>query len=185
MIYTETPLAGLLVIELEMNRDSRGHFARTWCRDDFDAHGIDAEFTQCGASFNHRRGTLRGLHYQSAPHQEAKLIRCTRGRVYDVAVDIRQDSPTFGRWRAAELSAETGRMFYIPTGFAHGFQTLEDDTELFYQITAPYHPPAARGICWDDPSLAIPWPVKDPILSDRDRELPAIGEQTREAAAAC
>jgi dTDP-4-dehydrorhamnose 3,5-epimerase len=185
MIFRQTELAGLTVIDLEMSRDQRGHFARTWCRDEFAAHGIDAEFTQCGASFNHRRGTLRGLHFQIAPHDEAKLIRCTRGRVYDVAVDLRPGSPTRGQWRATELCAETGRMIYIPSGFAHGFQTLDDDSELFYQITAAYRPEAARGVRWDDPSLAIPWPVEDPILSARDRALPPITELLGEALASC
>lgn len=185
MIFTKTPLAGLMIIDLEMSQDSRGHFARTWCRDEFEAHGIDAEFTQCGTSFNHRRGTLRGLHYQCAPHEEAKLIRCTRGRVYDVAVDIRDSSPTRGQWFATELSADNGGMFYIPTGFAHGFQALEDNTELLYQITAPYQPGSARGIRWNDAGLSIPWPVGDPILSDRDGELPVLQEPEREALATC
>lgn len=185
MIFTETNFAGLMVIDLEKSQDNRGHFARTWCRDEFTAHGINAEFIQCGASLNHRRGTLRGLHYQTVPHEEAKLIRCTRGCAYDVAVDIRENSSTRGQWYATELSAETGRMIYIPAGFAHGFQALEDETELSYQITAPYYADAARGIRWDDPDLSIPWPVKDPILSDRDRALPPITEQFCEALAAC
>ena len=143
--------------------------ARTFCREEFQARGLACEFVQCSTSFNRHRGTLRGLHFQDAPYAETKLVRCTRGRVFDVAVDLRAGSTTRGRWSATELSAETGRMVYIPAGFAHGFQTLEDDTELFYQISVPYRPEAARCIAWDDPSLAIAWPLADPVLSARDR----------------
>lgn len=185
MIFQETGLEGMKVIDPEPSSDSRGHFTRTWCAETFRARGIDAAFVQCGASFNHRRGTLRGLHYQAAPHEEAKLIRCTRGRVWDVALDLRVGSPTMGEWRAVELAADTGRMVYLPEGFAHGFQTLEDESELFYQISAAYIPEAARGVRWDDPELAIPWPLADPILSEKDRGLPPFAVQRGEALVTC
>jgi dTDP-4-dehydrorhamnose 3,5-epimerase len=176
MIFRETGLEGLKTIELDRNEDERGYFARTWCREEFTAHGIDIAFSQCSTSFNRHRGTLRGLHFQAPPHGEAKLVRCTRGCVFDVAVDLRSASPTRGQWRAVELSAATGNMFFIPDGFAHGFQTLEDDTEIFYQISTPYSPASARGIRWDDADLAIDWPVADPILSDKDRGHPPVRE---------
>ncbi len=176
MIFRDAGLDGVIVIEPERTEDERGHFARTWCRDAFAGRGLPVDFAQCNTSFNRRRGTLRGLHYQAAPHEEAKLIRCTRGRVFDVAVDVRPGSATLGRWCAAELSADNGRMVFIPGGFAHGFQTLEDASELFYQMSAAYAPEAVRGIRWDDPELAIDWPVADPILSERDRTLPGLDQ---------
>ena len=186
MIFGHTSLDGLFAIEAEKRIDDRGYFARTWCLDEFYAHGLELGFTQCSTSFNRRRGTLRGLHYQAAPHAEAKLVRCTTGRLFDVAVDLRPDSPTRGRWHAEELSADNCCMLYIPAGFAHGFQTLEDETELFYQISEPYHAEAARGVRWDDPDLAIAWPLADPILSPRDRALPPLAElQPLEEAAPC
>lgn len=174
MIFVETELAGVFIIEPERMADARGFFARTWCRDAFADHGIDASFVQCGASYNRRRATLRGLHYQAPPYAEAKLVRCVRGAAFDVAVDLRPGSASFGRWTAVELSAANGRMVYLPQGVAHGFQTLVDDTELSYQISAPYRAEAARGVRWDDPDLAIAWPLGDPILSDRDRALPPL-----------
>lgn len=168
MIFRKTELEGVLLIEPERIADARGHFSRTWCHGEFESHGLDAAFVQCNTSFNHHRGTLRGLHYQAPPHEEGKLIRCTRGRLFDVAVDVRVHSATRGKWCATELSADNGRMVFIPGGCAHGFQTLEDATEIFYQMTADYVPDAARGLRWDDPTLAIDWPVSDPIMSERD-----------------
>ena len=176
MIFHDTGLPGVIVIEPERAEDERGHFARTWCREAFEKRGIAADFTQCNTSFNHRRGTLRGLHYQAPPHQEAKLIRCTRGRVFDVAIDVRPGSATLGKWCAAELSEDNCRMVFIPVGFAHGFQTLADASEVFYQMSPAHAPEAARGIRWNDPALDIPWPVADPILSERDATHAFLGE---------
>ncbi len=174
MRFLETPLAGAFVIEPERRADDRGFFARSWCREEFAARGLDPALAQCNISYNRRRGTLRGLHYQAAPHGEAKLVRCTRGAVFDVIVDLRPGSPTRGRWHAIELGAENRRMVYAPDGFAHGFQALADDTELFYQMSVPYEPASARGIRFDDPTLAIAWPIADPLVSERDRALPAL-----------
>jgi dTDP-4-dehydrorhamnose 3,5-epimerase len=169
-----TGISGVVVIDPEPSVDHRGHFARTFDRAAFAGLGLAVDYAECATSLNLKAGTLRGLHYQAAPHEEAKLIRCTRGRVFDVAVDLREGSPSYGMFFATELSAETARMIYIPEGCAHGFQSLEDMSELSYQISVPYRPDAARGIRWDDPQLAIPWPLADPILSDRDRALPTL-----------
>ena len=176
MRFAELPLAGAFVIAPERHRDARGWFARTFCRDEFAAHGLDGDFVQCSVSFNARRGTLRGMHFQRPPHAETKLVRCTRGAVFDVAVDIRRNSPTFGRWFAVELTADNRRAFYIPAGFAHGFQTLADDSELFYQMSTFYEPNSARGIRWDDDDIAIAWPLAATMLSDRDRNFPLLRE---------
>ena len=132
-------------------------------------HGLDPRLVQCNISFNRKRGTLRGMHYQAAPHGEAKLIRCTRGAIYDVIVDLHRDSPAFKKWVAAELTAENRSMLFVPEGLAHGFQTLEDDTEVFYQMSEFYHPESARGVRWDDPAFGIRWPLAQPIMSDKDR----------------
>ena len=179
MIFSELPLHGALLIEPERREDERGFFARTFCADEFSARGLVPAVAQCNVSFNRRRGTLRGLHYQRAPHAEVKLVRCTRGAVYDVIVDIRPGSPTFGRWRAVELSAENRAMLYIPEGFAHGFQTLCDDTELFYQMSTAYVPHAAAGIRWDDPELAIEWPADARAISAGDLALPTLAQVVR------
>jgi dTDP-4-dehydrorhamnose 3,5-epimerase len=167
--FAPTPLAGAYLVELERLADDRGFFARSFCQNEFKAKGLDPCLAQCNVSFNARRGTLRGLHYQDKPHEEAKLVRCTRGAIWDVIVDLRQDSPTRLRWHAAELSAENRAAFYVPKGFAHGFQTLADDTEVLYQMSEFYQPELARGVRWDDPKLAIAWPIPDPVLSPRDR----------------
>lgn len=172
MIFRETPLAGAFVLEAERIEDERGFFARTYSREEWTAHGLDPEIAQCSVSFNHRRGTLRGLHFQTAPFEEVKLVRCTRGSIWDVIVDIRPGSPTRGRHFAAVLSAEARNALYIPKGFAHGFITLEDDAEVFYQISAPYSAEHARGYRWDDPAFAIPWPEPATVISDRDLNLP-------------
>ena len=169
MKLTPTPLAGAYVVELERISDERGFFARSFCQDEFRRHGLKSAIAQCNVSWNSRRGTLRGLHYQAAPHEEAKVVRCTRGAIWDVIVDLRESSPTRWRWHALELNAENRLAFYVPEGFAHGFQTLADDSEVLYQMSEFYHPDLARGLRWDDPKLGIGWPLPDPILSPRDR----------------
>jgi len=172
VIFTPTPLAGALLVEMEPRKDPRGWFARTWCAREFGAQGLDARLVQCSASFNARRGTLRGLHWQAAPHAEAKLVRCTRGAIWDVIVDLRAGAATYTRHFAVELTQENGRALFIPEGFAHGFVTLADDTEVFYQMTEYYEPAAARGARWNDPAFGIPWPVTTPILHERDTRYP-------------
>lgn len=169
MILRPTSLPGLLVLDPEPKADERGWFARTWCRREFEERGIGFAPVQCSASFNARRGTLRGLHYQAPPHAEAKIVRCTRGRVFDVAVDLRPDSPCFRRWHAEELAADTARALFIPAGFAHGFLTLEDASEVFYMIDTPYRPASARGVRWNDPAFGIPWPGTPAVICERDR----------------
>jgi dTDP-4-dehydrorhamnose 3,5-epimerase len=175
MIFRETPLPGAWVLEPERFEDERGFFARTYCRRDFADRGLDPEIAQCSVSYNHRKGTLRGLHFQAAPHEEVKLVRVTRGAVWDVIVDVRPGSPTFKKYFGVILSAAAGNALYIPKGLAHGFQTLEDATEVFYQISAFYAPEAARGYRWDDPAFAIPWPEPPSVISDKDRNLPLFG----------
>jgi dTDP-4-dehydrorhamnose 3,5-epimerase len=169
VIFRATKMPAVYLVEPERRADERGFFARTWCQQEFAAHGLNPSLVQCNISYNRLKGTLRGMHYQAAPHGEAKLIRCTRGAIYDVIVDLRADSPTFKQWLAAELTADNRSMLFAPEGLAHGFQTLADDTEVFYQMSEFYHPEAARGVRWDDPAFGIRWPLPDPILSDRDR----------------
>jgi dTDP-4-dehydrorhamnose 3,5-epimerase len=177
MIFHSTGLEGSYLIEPARFTDERGSFARTWCAEEFAAHGLAQQFSQCSTSSNNREGTLRGLHFQLAPAAEAKLVRCVRGRIFDVIVDLRPCSPTCLGWFAAELDAASQRMIYVPEGFAHGFQTLEDDSEVFYQISAPYRAELARGVRWDDPALSIPWPAtRQRIISARDSTLPTLGE---------
>lgn len=172
MIFKETPLAGAFVLEAERIEDERGFFARSYSREEFAVHGLDPEIAQCSISYNHRRGTLRGMHFQTAPFEEVKLVRCTRGSIWDVIVDIRTGSPTRGQCFAVVLSAEARNALYIPKGFAHGFITLEDAAEVFYQISASYSAEHARGYRWDDPTFAIPWPEPATVISERDRNLP-------------
>ncbi len=173
MIFKPTGLEGAFVIELERIEDERGHFARTWCAEEFRARGLNPRVVQCSVSFNRRRATLRGLHYQAEPYAEAKLVRVTRGRIYDVVVDLRPDSPSFKRWFALELGADDQKMLYSPEGFAHGFQTLADDTEVLYQISESYRPEAARGVRWNDPALSIEWPLAElVVISKRDSAYP-------------
>lgn len=175
MIFTATAIPGAFIVDIERKEDSRGFFARVSCIDEFAAYGLSFELVQASVSWNKRRGTLRGLHYQAAPHAEAKIVRCTAGSIFDVLVDIRPDAPSFGRWLGIELSAESRRSVFVPKGVAHGFQTLTDDTEIYYQMSAPYHPAAARGIRWNDPALAIEWPLPNAaILSDADSALPDL-----------
>lgn len=169
MKFLPTPLSGAYVIELEPIEDERGFFARSFCQNEFREHGLDPVVAQCNVSFNRKRGTLRGLHYQAEPHAEAKLVRCTRGAIWDVIVDLREDSSTARKWHAIELTADNRRALYIPPGLAHGFQTLEDDSEVLYQMSEYFHPESARGVRWDDPVLAIDWPLPNPVLSRKDQ----------------
>lgn len=172
MKFTPTALAGLLELEFERLADPRGWFVRVYDEREFAARGLATSFPEHSESRNLRRGTIRGLHWQREPHAETKVIRCTRGAAYDVLVDVRKDSPTFGRWHALELRAENAAGVYVPPGFAHGYQTLEDDTELHYLISVPYVAAAARGIAYDSAVLAIPWPLPVAVISERDRGLP-------------
>jgi dTDP-4-dehydrorhamnose 3,5-epimerase len=170
--FTETLLAGTLLIELDLLHDDRGFFARTFDADEFRRRGLDPTVVQCSTSFNERAGTLRGLHYQAEPDGECKLVRCTRGAIYDVAVDLRRDSGTYCRWFAIELAPDSARMLYLPAGIAHGFQTLVDSSEVAYQMSHVYVPEQARGVRWDDPAFAIDWPEAQRTISDRDRAYP-------------
>jgi dTDP-4-dehydrorhamnose 3,5-epimerase len=170
--FVPTPLAGAFVIELDMLEDERGHFARTFDAQEFERHGLDPAVVQCNTSFNARAGTLRGMHYQAEPEGEAKLVRCTRGAIFDVIVDLRPGSDTYREWFGAELTADNGRMLYVPVGFAHGFQTLVDESEVHYQMSHHYVPGQARGVRFDDPAFGIEWPLTDLIVSDRDRQFP-------------
>lgn len=172
MRFTETPLGGAFLIDLEPVEDERGFFARTYCEEEFRRRGLDARIAQCSMAFSRRRGTLRGMHYQREPYAEVKLVRCTRGSVYDVIIDLRPHSPTFRHWLGAELTAANRRMLYIPTGFAHGYQTLEDETEITYQMSVPYHPEAAAGVRWDDPAFGVRWPLAVSVIAERDRSYP-------------
>jgi dTDP-4-dehydrorhamnose 3,5-epimerase len=174
MRFRETPLPGAWVIEPELLADERGWFARTYDAGEFAARGLDGAVAQCNASFNARRDTVRGLHYQAEPHGESKLVRCVRGKIFDVAVDLRRESPTYRRWHGVELSAENRLAYYIPAGLAHGFQTLADGCEVLYQMGHEYVPEAARGVRFDDPAFAIEWPAPQGELtvSDRDRAYP-------------
>ena len=169
MIFTETPLSGASLIELDPVRDERGWFARTFDAEEFRERGLDPDVVQCSTSFNERAGTLRGMHYQEEPHGEPKLVRCTRGAIYDVIVDLRPDSPTYCEWFGTELTAENMRMLYIPVGVAHGFQTLVESSEVHYQMGHEYVPEAARGVRWDDPAFGIQWPATERrLISERD-----------------
>jgi dTDP-4-dehydrorhamnose 3,5-epimerase len=170
LIFTETELSGAFIIDVERLEDERGFFARTWCEREFEARGINARLAQCNVSFNKKKGTLRGMHYQVAPHEEAKLVRCTMGAIFDVIVDLRRESPTFKKWVAVELNERNRRMLYVPEGFAQGFQTLEDDTEVFYQMSEFYAPEHARGLRWNDPAFQIRWPEAETVISPRDQQ---------------
>jgi dTDP-4-dehydrorhamnose 3,5-epimerase len=174
MQFRETVLSGVWIVEVDPAADERGFFARTFCADTFAESGLVSDFPQCSISFNRTRGTLRGLHLQCEPHGEAKLVRCTAGALFDVAVDLRRTSSTFGRWVGVTLSAQNRRAFYISEGCAHGFLTLVDNTEVFYQISRRYVPEAFRGVRWNDPDLAITWPIPIEIISPRDAALPPL-----------
>lgn len=172
MVFTETTLEGAFVIELEKHEDERGFFARTFCRKEFEAHDLNPNLVQSNISFNKKKGTLRGMHYHIAPHQEAKLVSCLKGATYDVIIDLRADSPSYRQWFAVELSAENYKMLYIPERFAHGFQTLEDNTVVLYQMSEFYHPECARGVRWDDPVFEIRWPLSNRVMSKKDLNYP-------------
>jgi dTDP-4-dehydrorhamnose 3,5-epimerase len=174
MHFSELPIPGAYRIEIERREDHRGFFARTFCADEFCTRGLMSEFVQQSISFNVRTGTLRGLHYQANPHAETKLIRCTAGSVFDVLVDLRRSSPTFGRWHAETLTADNHHMLYIPVGCAHGFQTLEEGSEVLYEITPAFVPEAARGLAHDDPAVGIDWPLPNPVLSAADQGRPRL-----------
>ncbi|HXG22426.1 MAG TPA: dTDP-4-dehydrorhamnose 3,5-epimerase [Methylomirabilota bacterium] len=172
MIFTETKLKGAFVIEPERLEDQRGFFARTWCQKEFVAHGLNPRLVQMSVVFSKKKGTLRGMHYQVAPHEEVKIARCTRGAIYDVIIDLRPESPTFKEYVGVVLSAENRTMLYVPERFAQGYQTLEDNTEVVYQMSEFYAPECARGVRWNDPAFAIKWPLADPIMIERDRNYP-------------
>ena len=172
MRLTTTWIPGACVIEPEEQADERGFFARVFCGDEFARHGLNPNLAQCSISFNNLRGTLRGLHCQVKPHEEAKLVRCTQGAIFDVALDLRRDSPAYLKWHGVELSAQNRRMLYIPEGCAHGLLTLSDDTEVHYHISEFHHPECAQGVRWDDPAFAIAWPEPARAISERDRGYP-------------
>jgi dTDP-4-dehydrorhamnose 3,5-epimerase len=174
MIFTELPLPGAFAVDLQELRDERGFFARSYCAAEFAAKGLGPELRQCSVSYNARRGTLRGLHYQDAPHEEHKLVRCTAGAIYDVIVDIRQSSPTYRRWYGAELTMANRRSLFIPPGFAHGFVSLTDGAEVYYMISAAHAPEFSRGLRWNDPALAIQWPLAPTVISARDAAYPLM-----------
>jgi len=172
MLFKETALPGVFEIRLAPHTDERGFFARSWCRNEFEQHGLNSSLVQCNISFNKKKGTLRGMHDQAAPHAEAKVVRCTSGAIYDVAIDIRPASPTFKKWVGVTLSAQERNMLYVPEGFLHGFLTLADNTEIFYQMSEFYHPELQRGFRWDDPAFGIKWPSEVVVISERDRTYP-------------
>ncbi len=175
MIFTETTLKGAFIIEPELHEDERGFFARTFCQEEFEAHGLNINWVQCNISFNSKQGTLRGMHYQTAPYEEIKLVRCTMGSIYDVIIDLRSDSPTFKQWLGIELSADNRRMLYVPENFAHGFQTLVDHTEVHYQMSVFYNPEYSKGLRWNDPVFKILWPPsRQRILSPTDQRYPTF-----------
>lgn len=170
MIFTETKLIGAFVIEPERNDDVRGFFARNWSEKEFAEQGLVSHYVEANISFSHKTGTLRGMHYQEAPYGQVKLVRCTAGAIYDVIVDLRSDSPTFKQWTAVELTAQNHLTLYVPLGFAHGFQTLADDSEVTYQVSSVYHPESSTGIRWNDPAFGISWPDGERVIIARDRE---------------
>jgi dTDP-4-dehydrorhamnose 3,5-epimerase len=172
VIFLPTALPGAFVVEMEKREDARGFFARSWCVREFEEHGLNPRLVQCNVSLNRAKGTLRGMHYQVAPFAEAKLVRCPRGAIHDVILDLRPDSPAYLGHVAVELSDANHRMLYVPEGCAHGFQTLADDTEVFYQMSEFYSPEHARGVRWDDPAFGLPWPSDERIIADRDRAYP-------------
>jgi dTDP-4-dehydrorhamnose 3,5-epimerase len=178
MKFVETKLEGAYLIEPERFEDERGFFARTFCREEFEAHGLNPNVAQCNISFNKKKGTLHWMHYQIAPYDEAKLVRCTKGAIYDVIIDLRPESSSFKEWIAMELTEENRRMLYIPKSFAHRFQTLEDNTKVFYMMGKFYHPEYARGERWDDPAFGIEWSFPEIIVSDKDNRWPLFEENS-------
>lgn len=172
MIFRETKLKGAFIIEVEKREDDRGFFARAWCKKEFEEHGLTANTVQSNIAFSKRKGTLRGLHYQGAPYGEVKVVRCTLGSLYDVLVDLRPGSSTYRQWVGVELASDNYKMVYVPEGFAHGYQTLEDNTEVTYQVSQFYFPDFERGIRYDDPGIGIDWPLLVKIISDKDKGWP-------------
>lgn len=172
MIFTETKLLGAFLIEPEKNQDERGFFARNWSQREFAEHELVSNFVESNISFSRRKGTLRGMHYQAAPHGQVKLVRCTAGAIYDAIIDLRPESPTFKQWISVELTAQNHLMLYVPLNFAHGFQTLKSNTEITYQVSSPYHPQSSTGIRWNDPAFGITWPNDERVILARDREYP-------------
>jgi dTDP-4-dehydrorhamnose 3,5-epimerase len=169
MLFTETALKGAYIIEIKKLIDDRGFFARSWCQNEFETHGLNSRIVQANVSYNKKKGTLRGMHYQQTPYEETKLVRCTKGAIYDVVIDLRPTSPTFAQWIGVELTAGNYRMLYVPENFAHGFQTLADDSEVTYQVSQFYTPGAENGIRWDDPAFNIEWPLAIQVISEKDR----------------
>ena len=175
MIFTQTDLEGAYIVDIEPHRDERGYFARVWCSHEFEEQGLNTDLVQCSVAYNYKKGILRGMHYQNQPYAEVKLVRCTKGAVYDVIVDLRVDSPTHLKWVSVELTEENHRMLYVPEGFAHGYITLKDDTELFYQMSEFYVPGAGAGVRWNDPAFGIEWPdVGDILIPDKDQMWPLL-----------
>ena len=172
VIFKPAELPGAYVIEPERHEDVRGYFARTFCEKDFSGRGLETRIAQCSVSFSHKKGTLRGMHYQLSPFEEVKLVRCDRGAIYDVIIDLRRESPTFKKYFAVHLDAQNGKMLYVPAGFAHGFQTLEDNTEVFYQMSQVYSAEHARGVRWNDPAFGIRWPEDQRTILERDQNYP-------------
>ena len=175
MIFTETKLAGAYLVELERHEDERGFFALSWSAKEFVARGLDARLVECNVSFNRKAGTLRGMHYQQSPHGQIKLVRCTRGAIFDVIIDLRPDSPTFKQWVGVELTADNHSALYVPEDFAHGFQTLTGDSEVLYQMSSPYEPSAGRGVRWNDPAIRIELPLPVNVIAERDATFPLLG----------
>ncbi len=178
MEFTETALKGAFLVGLRRITDERGFFARGWCRDEFAAHGLNPNMVQLNTAASHRKGTLRGMHYQTAPHEEAKFVRCTRGALFDVIVDLRPGSPTHRHWFGAELSGDNGLMLYVPEGFAHGYETLTNDTEMYYLTAAAYAPGSARGVRYNDPGFGISWPLPVEVISEADASWPDYAKRS-------
>ena len=173
MIFTETKLKGAFIIDIERREDERGFFARAWCQKEFEAHGLNTRWVQANLAFSKKKGTLRGLHFQVGPYEEIKLMRCIRGAIYDVILDLRSESPTYMQWLGVELTADNHKMLYVPEGFAHGYQSLADNTEGFYPVSQFYTPGSERGVRWNDPAFGIEWPmIKNMILSEKDKSWP-------------
>jgi dTDP-4-dehydrorhamnose 3,5-epimerase len=179
MKFSKTSLAGLWVIDLELREDERGFLARTFCENEFSANGLNIRWPQCNLTLTKSRGMIRGLHFQLSPRAEIKLVRCAAGAIFDIAVDVRPNSPTFGKWEGFELTSQNRRMLYIPGGFAHGFQCLADNSEVFYQMSEFFFADLSRGVRWNDPTVAIKWPLPDPTLSERDKNLPLLADAVR------
>lgn len=180
MTFSETKLKGAFVVAMKKIEDHRGYFARAWCREEFATHGLNPNVVQLNTASSRVKGTLRGLHYQESPHHEAKLIRCTRGSIYDVIVDLRPDSPTHRQWVGIELTADNGLMLYAPEGFAHGYQTLADETDMYYTASMPYAPGSARGVAYNDPAFGIAWPLPVAVISTQDQNWPAYSPTGRQ-----